>query len=321
MLKLIRGLVLSSSLLVVGCGSKPEPIDAGTQDSGVVVDAGQTHDAGVTASGAFDAMGGVIELDALHLSIGAGALGTATTLTVRLTDEVPQVADVTPLSPVFEFGPAGTQFVSDVSVSFDVTPAQAGDVQLVYWTNAAGEFEPLPSWWSSTGRVYARAKHFSRAFVGKPATVPSSLTCSERMCLPSSAKETLVLAADGGVGGGAGFQLRVSTDYQPGSPRKLEVRETPARPEDLGGASAGVVLDFKISPFITREVAEVCVAVAPGTDAGAACLAYFEEGRGRWVCEDECLAAGSDGKVCGKTSHFTNFAILLDGASQSRTCP
>lgn len=317
MIKFSRGLVLSSSLLIVACGSKPEVRDAGTADASVAVDAGP--DAIVTV----DETGGFVMLDMLQMTIGAGALTAPTNVTVTISDEVPQVADVTPLTPVFVFGPDGTQFTTDVSVSFDVTPAQAGEVQLVYWTNAAGEFEPLPSWWSATGRVYARAKHFSRAFVGKPVRAPVSLSCGERMCLSSSAAETLVVAADGGVASGSNFAVRMSVDVQRDVSRKVEVRETPARPVDIGGESAGVVLDFKVSPLAAREQVELCIAVPTSTDAGAACLAYFEEARGRWVCQDECLSVkprGGDKQVCGKTDHFTNFAILL-GGSKAQSCP
>lgn len=325
MISLRRALLVSSSLFIVACGSKPELPDAGSPDASVQTDAG-AHDAGMHAVVTIDATGGFVQLDALQLTIGEGALAAATDVTVGLSTQTPRLADVTPLTPVFEFGPSGTQFATDVSVAFDVTPAQSGEVQLVYWTNAAGEFEPLPTWWSATGRVFARASHFSRAFVGRPVRAPASLTCGERMCLATAARDTLVVAADGGVASGSNFALRMSADFQPGTPRKVEVRETPVRPSDLGGASAGVVLDFKVSPFVTREQVELCFAVPQATDAGSACLAFFDEGRGRWVCEDECLSvraagAGGDRQVCGKTNHFTSFAVLLGGASSQRVCP
>jgi len=33
----------------------------------------------------------------------------------------------------------------------------------------------------------------------------------------------------------------------------------------------------------------------------------------RWVCQDPCLSENDDGLLCGKTDHFTNFALLLQG--------
>lgn len=48
------------------------------------------------------------------------------------------------------------------------------------------------------------------------------------------------------------------------------------------------------------------------------CLGFVNK-RGAWECEDYCLST-SDDKVCGNSSHLTNFALLLDneGGSSSR---
>merc|ERR1712080_524851 len=34
---------------------------------------------------------------------------------------------------------------------------------------------------------------------------------------------------------------------------------------------------------------------------------------GRWRCEDSCLTQDKEGLLCGKTDHFTSFAVLLGG--------
>jgi hypothetical protein len=45
------------------------------------------------------------------------------------------------------------------------------------------------------------------------------------------------------------------------------------------------------------------------------CLAYIDESVSppKWRCEDSCLEQVGRDQVCGKTDHFTNFAILLGG--------
>ena len=50
------------------------------------------------------------------------------------------------------------------------------------------------------------------------------------------------------------------------------------------------------------------------------CLGYLEEGTGDWVCES-CLEE-KNGLLCGKSSHFTMFSLLLDvgGAGVDDLC-
>ena len=43
------------------------------------------------------------------------------------------------------------------------------------------------------------------------------------------------------------------------------------------------------------------------------CLAYFESKNEKWICQDKCLEKNSNNQICGKTDHFTSFAILLGG--------
>ena len=52
------------------------------------------------------------------------------------------------------------------------------------------------------------------------------------------------------------------------------------------------------------------------------CLGYLDESvfPPQWICEDTCLAEPENG-YCGRTRHFTNFAILLAGAfGEEETC-
>ena len=59
---------------------------------------------------------------------------------------------------------------------------------------------------------------------------------------------------------------------------------------------------------------EICFPVDETFDSKS-CLGYIDETRDppEWRCEDRCVKKNNDGLVCGKTNHFTNFAILLSG--------
>ena len=46
------------------------------------------------------------------------------------------------------------------------------------------------------------------------------------------------------------------------------------------------------------------------------CLSFFDEKKGEWRCQDECLSTdGKEDLICGTTDHLTNFALLLSGRS------
>ncbi len=66
---------------------------------------------------------------------------------------------------------------------------------------------------------------------------------------------------------------------------------------------------------------DVCIRTEAGTTTDKACLGYLDESTKppKWTCEDECLTKGNDGLLCGSTSHFTNFAILLVGGRGNET--
>lgn len=64
---------------------------------------------------------------------------------------------------------------------------------------------------------------------------------------------------------------------------------------------------------------EICFSVPSGDTNGQECLAYYDEAKGEWICEDACVKV-KNGLVCGTTDHFTNFAILLDGGGSNDDC-
>lgn len=65
----------------------------------------------------------------------------------------------------------------------------------------------------------------------------------------------------------------------------------------------------------------ICLLPTNQQDSDSVCLGYLDESErpSRWKCEDECLS-GKDGYLCGSTSHFTNFALLLGGQGGGDPC-
>ena len=62
---------------------------------------------------------------------------------------------------------------------------------------------------------------------------------------------------------------------------------------------------------------EICLNTNSKSDKDA-CLGYIDEKTNEWKCEDYCLKSRNGSYSCGKTSHLTNFAILLQGGSGSK---
>lgn len=317
--------------MVLGCSSTPVPPTDGGVPTGL--DAGL--DAGMTvATQSVGAMGGVLEIDGLRLALPEGALTSAVALRVERTSEQPTLTGVTPLTPVFSFGPEGTQFADGVSVTFALaTPAASGEVPVVYWSQPDGTWSPLPTWWDTDGRVHAVTTHFSKAFVGLAATAPNTLLCcrdvpctgGRGVCLLREPAASGKLFRDGETWVAGGVQVRLTTTATPNTPRGLEQRATPVRPLDEGLRSAGTVVDLSVLPFAAGEVAQVCAEVKSGTPIEGTCLGYFDETQARWKCEDPCLKAssadgGSRDLLCGDTSHFTSFAVLLSGGKSNSEC-
>jgi hypothetical protein len=58
--------------------------------------------------------------------------------------------------------------------------------------------------------------------------------------------------------------------------------------------------------------ARLCFEATESYDFG--CLAYLDEDSNTWKCEDSCLDI-QDNLLCGTTTHFSTFALLLTGLS------
>ena len=60
---------------------------------------------------------------------------------------------------------------------------------------------------------------------------------------------------------------------------------------------------------------EFCIPVEREVEKEDACLGFWDDSKSppEWHCEDRCLKKKNERTLCGKTEHFTNFAILLSG--------
>ena len=91
--------------------------------------------------------------------------------------------------------------------------------------------------------------------------------------------------------------------------------------QELGGSILEIVLTDTNGERITELDAPlvICLARPNATKKvrnSGVCLSFYDERKAKWVCEDECLSyTGKEDQLCGQTSHLTNFALLLSGAS------
>lgn len=77
------------------------------------------------------------------------------------------------------------------------------------------------------------------------------------------------------------------------------------------------VVDVTIVGDQSGVTAELCFSVADDVDTDEACLGFIDEDEARFKCEDECLERNDQDQLCGETTHFTNFAILLAGGGSA----
>jgi hypothetical protein len=117
---------------------------------------------GETKNQTIGASGGTVTTSGATLTVPRGALASDTAISVSSSSDAPP-SGATAYSPVFVFGPDGTQFGAPVSVSlaFNGDAAKA----VVFWSKSDGTFEKLSSN-IANGMAMAQVTHFSRGFVG-----------------------------------------------------------------------------------------------------------------------------------------------------------
>ena len=83
-----------------------------------------------------------------------------------------------------------------------------------------------------------------------------------------------------------------------------------------------IILDIKLDDNSTQLGGDVEICIQPiqsNSNIKDLCLGFLDESSKppKWECEDNNLKKKSSGLLCGKTNHFTNFAILLAGTPNS----
>ena len=114
-------------------------------------------------------------------------------------------------------------------------------------------------------------------------------------------------------------QPLVTIELPDNSPAEVTIKLPPEEFSSLlSQQRASDVLDISIVQSSgSNKKFEVCFPVDEKFDSKS-CLGFIDETKEppEWKCEDRSVKKNKDGLVCGKTDHFTNFAILLTGVNE-----
>jgi len=127
--------------------------------------------------------GGTFESpDGVKLEIPQGALDQEIEITV--TKKSISTDDFDAAGDFFEFGPAGTTFTSDITLTIPYDPQKASgpeeNLRLWYSASASGPFAPLPGSTDTTAKTVAGSvNHFSAGAAGSTRTITD---CGNDIC-------------------------------------------------------------------------------------------------------------------------------------------
>lgn len=96
-----------------------------------------------------------------------------------------------------------------------------------------------------------------------------------------------------------------------------------AQPVVFQSVVFNITLVDTLGQDVQPDSALICLETSGGEDISKQCLGYLDESnpeKPEWKCQDQCLQKGAKGKVCGTSSHFTSFAILLSGSVGADPC-
>jgi hypothetical protein len=161
----LRSLAVLSCALLFACSSGS---DGGTTSDGAAGAAGAAGGAGAAASDSVTQMvgaeGGVIQVGGATVTFPAGAVPTATSITISALDDAPPDGFVA-LSKVFRCAPAGLDFSKPVTMAMPFTP-DGGAATLFWSTGSDPAFKDIggvPQGNTMTTTI----QHFSSGFVGR----------------------------------------------------------------------------------------------------------------------------------------------------------
>jgi hypothetical protein len=158
-------LIACSSGNAGGPAAAPDGAPGSLDDSGMTIVGadGGVPDATETASQTLGTAGGTLSSQGATLTVPHGALASPTVITITASGAaIP--AGYTGLSPVFSFGPADTTFLVPVTIELALAAAPPPGAT-VYWSNASGGYDPLPTTAMADG-VSALVDHLGGGFCG-----------------------------------------------------------------------------------------------------------------------------------------------------------
>jgi len=71
---------------------------------------------------------------------------------------------------------------------------------------------------------------------------------------------------------------------------------------------------------LTKGDVTICLTATKDVQKEEVCLSFFNVQTLSWECEDKCLERDENNMLCGDTSHFTSFALLLTGQTGNEEC-
>lgn len=104
------------------------------------------------------------------------------------------------------------------------------------------------------------------------------------------------------------------------------VNDTDLSSAQLNENIGSPVFDITLVDEFERDIPfsgdiELCLpSLSEDIDVKTTCLGYFDEETSSWDCEDYCLEERNSNQFCGKTSHLTLFALLLDVRKAPSRC-
>jgi hypothetical protein len=221
--------------------------------------------------------GGIVKTSGVTLDIPEGALDKTLQISAKnIGQTAPKELNTKQLSDVYEFGPEGTKFQKDVTITFP--NKSMNEKAEVYFTTEDGKaFEKIPS--ERDGDVVrAKVKHFSRGFLGVPldeADEPDAATEDA-----SSSTQPDASDIDAGSASDAGVEVDARAELDAAPTPDATTAPDATTPTDAGSADASGPTDADTGPSAMRIVirSKDVYGVAVNQTWAA-----FQDGDGEWL--------------------------------------
>lgn len=241
------------------------------------------------------------------LSVPPGALEQDARISIQRV-AAPE-SDASLASDVYDFSPDGQRFQKPATLCLKAdVPAESGSC-LGWYDGASKEWkcedecleQVSPSFWCGT------TDHFTNfAVLLTGSSSDSKCSSDQNDDLLSSKTGGLATSADG-----AAF-----ISVPPGAlVEDTRITVTQVESVEVDTERASGVYSFAPAGLEFRDSATICLQASLDSTQQA-CLGYYDAAGKAWTCEDASLREVSPSFWCGKTDHFTNFAVLLRGGKK-----